>query len=247
MLTQLSDVLGKLVNVLGGTRPSAAPPAGSPDTLKGFTVTGDAAEQGVLAGALTKIGGSTIGASLLTAARDKGIVLDIADDAEFDKVTQGKAATAAAVYYLGPGDVRTVVLRASQLNSGGADNVTHMLTHELIHAVQSLDGEYAQGTYAKAIGAQAAGLSADQLETGMTLMREAGAEFVAGAIDAQLADPAGFASVAADKDRLKRNMDSSADRSWKTVNEGGYNPRGYQLPQYISPTARAILDAGVSQ
>ena len=111
------------------------------------------------------------------------------------------------------------------------------LAHELVHAAQHNAGE-GEHTYTAAAGL---GISTEQQRaTGSLLMSEAGAELVSTAISSELKDPARFRAQAA------QNFTLALQSNWDNVNQAGYNPTGMALPMVVSPTAVAIVQAGLS-
>jgi hypothetical protein len=219
--------------LLGTTPPATA----STDPLRGLVTTGDANERAQLGASIGRIAGTSVGNMLLNSVRDRNVVLDIVDDAQFDARSHG-AKDAVGLFVGSPTAPPTVLVRSSALTADKADDLRHILAHELTHAAQFVGGEQQQ-SYATGIGNAAAGLSDAQLKVGTTLMQESGAEVVASSIDAQLQDPTGFAAHARDK------IDAAAAFNWKTVNEAGYNPQAYPLPQFVSPIALQLVKQGL--
>ncbi|MCW2973209.1 MAG: hypothetical protein JWN72_1482 [Thermoleophilia bacterium] len=214
--------------------PTVAPTPADP--LAGFIATGDAAEKAALGTALGTIGSTSVGGKLLGAVRNQNVTLDILDDAAFDAATGGTHTGAAAVASDDPAG-RKVFVRASSM-AGDPMKLRHTLAHELTHIAQYQAGENIQ-TYATGIGAAANGLTAAQLATGRSLMFESGSETVASSIDAELSDPVNFRAKAAG------NIPAVEAAEWKLVNESGYNPQGFALTQFVSPTALALVHAAV--
>jgi hypothetical protein len=219
------------------TAPTAAPAIAATTPLTGFTTTGDATAQASLSSALGTIGTTSVGNQLLSSLRNKGVTLDIVDDATFDQKTGGTHKDAAAVAMDSATTTPAVLIRASQVSTQDPAKLRHVLAHELTHAAQYLGNEDIS-TYANGLGAPANALTADQLKTGGTLMMESGAELVAGLVDAQLQNPAVTANVA-------KNLPAAQAADWKIVNTAGYNPSGYDLPQLVSPTATALIRTAV--
>jgi hypothetical protein len=187
--------------------------------------------------ALRAIEATPVGHTLVSGLRNRGIELDIVTDAEFAQRAP-TATDAVGVFGVAPGQPPTVLVRASALKSAGTmGDLTYVLSHELTHAAQYLAGENAATYSAYLAEVDAPAVPADQAEVGATLMKEAGAEYVASAIRAEQTDPARFAQVGASK------RQEAAALNWKTVNESGYNPKGYQLEPRISPTAVRIVES----
>jgi hypothetical protein len=211
--------------------------AGGP--LAGFTAPAEASERAALGAALGKIASTSVGAGLLAQVSGKGLKLDVMDDAEFAAATGGTSQGAVAVFTVKQGAPPTVLVRAAAMADPQDSSAATTLAHELTHAAQFFGQE--RGTqYATGLGAAAAQLTPDQLKVGGKLMSEAGSEFVASAIGAQLKDPAGFAANARGK------TDTAAKVNWQHVaEEATYNPAGYQLPVYVSPLAMKLVTAAI--
>lgn len=188
----------------------------------------DAAEQQQLAGMLDTLGKTTVGANLLGTVGGRGLVLDVMDDAEFAQAAPG-APNAAAVFQTGNGKPPAVLIKRSTLEAADADAASnaHVLAHELVHAAQTYTGAT---PYDQLPATQ--GLSDEQRTVGTTVAREAEAEFVASAIDAELQDPQRMGEILADpvaaRERLEQDL---APMLWKTVaSDPTYNPNGVELP-----------------
>ena len=233
-LTQVTQALSVLTAALGQQQLGSIPGGGAAAT-SGFVTNGDAAEVAQLNTGLQQIQSTTVGAQLLNQIRNKNVSIDIVDDAEFQQRT-GAAPDAQAVFL--PGATPTVLVLRSKLDPNNPTDLAATLSHELVHAAQHVNGETA-ASYGRGIGAAASGLNAQQLAVGGTLMMESGAELIASSIAAQMQDPVQFAAVARTK------IDAASAANWSAVNAGGYNPQGFQLPQFVSPVALQIVKGGL--
>ncbi|MCW2949852.1 MAG: hypothetical protein JWN41_865 [Thermoleophilia bacterium] len=218
--------------------PAAAPaasPAVAPSPLAGFTMSADAASAASITTALGSIDRTSVGSALLASVRNRGVQLEVLSDADFNARSNNRL-DAAAVFMGGAGTTPTVLIRQGQLVAPDPARLEHILAHELTHAAQWANGEF-ETSYAALAGLPANALTADQGTVGNTLMKESGAELVAGLIAAQQTNPSITASIA-------KNLPGAEQADWKIVNEGGYNPKGYVLPQVVSPTAVALVKRG---